>query len=159
MVDASIETDGTEPKSTPALTGAACSDPDAGATSEQVASLGLSRGDTRFALVCGAAILLLLLGHWAQRVIDGRRLVEIDRLPASKYEFRLDINSATWVEWMQLDGVGEVLARRIVADRNEHGPFVGIDDVSRVPGVGPKTLAAIRPQLFCSDCPRADSQP
>lgn len=121
--------------------------------------LGLSRGDVRFALACGGAILLLLIAHWAQRAFFGAQLVEIDRLPAKAYEFRLDINSATWVEWMQLDGVGEVLARRIVADREQHGPFTGIDDVSRVPGVGPKTLDTIRPHLFCSDCPPASAVP
>lgn len=121
--------------------------------------LGLSRGDRRFALACGGAIWLLIVAHWAQRAFFGARLVEIDRLPAKAYEFRLDINSATWVEWMQLDGVGEVLARRIVADREQHGPFSGIDDVSRVPGVGPKTLDTIRPHLFCSDCPPASAVP
>lgn len=114
-------------------------------------SLSLSRGDVRFALVCGAAILLLLGAHWVQRAWIGARLVEIDRLPSKAYELRLEINSATWVEWMQLDGIGEVLARRIVANREEFGPFSGVDDLNRVPGIGQKTLDDIRPHLICSD--------
>lgn len=120
-------------------------------------SLGLARSDVRFAFVCGTAILLLLVAHWLQSTFFGARLVEIDRLPERAYQFRLDINSATWVEWMQLDGIGEALARRIVSDREQHGPFASIDDVSRVPGIGPKTLANIRPHLDCSDCPPPDS--
>jgi competence protein ComEA len=119
-------------------------------------SLGLSRGDVRFALICGAAILLLLLAHWVQRAWYGARLVEIDRLPSKAYELQLEINSATWVEWMQLEGIGEVLARRIVANREELGQFSGIDDLNRVPGIGQKTLEDIRPHLICSGCAMPD---
>lgn len=115
--------------------------------------LGLTRGDVRFAAACGSLILLLLCAHWAQHRFGGRPLVEIDHLPAKAYEFRLDINSATWVEWMQLEGIGEMLARRIVADREQNGRFAGIDDLRRVPGIGPKTLERIEPHLVCSDCP------
>jgi len=119
-------------------------------------SLGLSRGDVRFALICGAAILLLLAAHWVQRAWYGTRLVEIDRLPSKAYELQLEINSATWVEWMQLEGIGEVLARRIVANREELGPFSGIDDLNRVPGIGQKTLDEIRPHLICSEDAHSD---
>lgn len=115
-------------------------------------ALGLSRGDVRFVLACGTAILLLLGAHWLQRGWSGAQLVEIDRLPVKAYEFRLDINSATWVEWMQLDGIGEVLARRIVDHRKQFGPFARIDDLTRVPGVGPQTLEQLRPHLTCTDC-------
>jgi competence protein ComEA len=113
----------------------------------------------RFALICGAAILLLLGTHWVQRAWYGARLVEIDRLPANVYELRLEINSATWVEWMQLEGIGEVLARRIVANRDEFGPFAAVDDLQRVPGVGAKTLDEIRPHLICTDCSRPGEPP
>lgn len=131
-----------------------------GAAADSVTTaLGLTRGDIRFALVCGTAILLLLIAHWVQSAFFGARLVEIDRLPERAYEFRLDINSATWVEWMQLDGIGEALARRIVADREQSGPFASIDDVGRVPGIGSKTLANIRPHLDCPDCPPSESKP
>lgn len=122
-------------------------------------TLGLSRGDVRFALLCGATILLLLAVQWMQRAWSGARLVEIDRLPSKAYEFRLDVNSATWVEWMQLDGIGEVLARRIVANRDEFGPFRSVDDVTRVPGIGLQTLQQIRPHLTCTDCPQPGDAP
>jgi len=121
--------------------------------------LGLSRGDALFTLVIGGLILALTLLHWFRLTLHGAPPVEIDRLPASTYEFQVEINHATWVEWMQLEGIGEITARRIVANREERGPFADVDDLDRVPGIGPKTLAAIRPFLRCRDCdpPTGDS--
>jgi competence protein ComEA len=122
--------------------------------------LGLTRSDTFFALVVGSIVLALTLAHWFRLTLRGAPPVEIDRLPASVYEFQVDINHATWVEWMQLEGIGEITARRIVADREQRGPFAGVADLDRVPGIGPKTLAAIRPFLRCTDCdPPAGKQP
>lgn len=114
--------------------------------------LGLSRGDATCALLVGALILVLTVAHWVRLTRRGEPAVEIDRLPARAYEFQIDINRATWVEWMQLPDIGEMLARRIVEDVRDRGPFAGIDDVTRVRGVGPKTLEQIRPFLYCSDC-------
>ncbi|MEO1980879.1 MAG: helix-hairpin-helix domain-containing protein, partial [Fuerstiella sp.] len=46
--------------------------------------------------------------------------------------YRVDVNTGTWVEWMQLEGIGQTMAHRIVADREENGPFPTIDDLTRV---------------------------
>jgi competence protein ComEA len=73
--------------------------------------------------------------------------VEVDRLESESLDYRIDVNTATWVEWAQLDGIGEALAERIVADREANGPFKSVDDLRRVKGIGPKTLARIRPYL------------
>jgi competence protein ComEA len=59
----------------------------------------------------------------------------------------VDINRATWVEWAQFDGIGETLAKRIVADRQTRGLFESIDEVQRVKGIGPKKFAQMRPYL------------
>ena len=90
--------------------------------------------------------------QWALWRVRGSDLVEIQRLPERQYDFKIDINHATWVEWMQLPGVGEVMARRIVADRAKRGPFLDVEGLSRVSGVGTVTLDTIRPWLVCSDC-------
>ena len=81
----------------------------------------------------------------------GLHPVEIDRLPARKYEYKIDINNATWVEWVQLNGIGEVLARRIIDEQATNGPFESIDDLRRVKGIGPKTLEKIRGFLVIHD--------
>ncbi len=63
------------------------------------------------------------------------------------YVFQVDVNAATWIEWAQLDGIGEKLAKRIVADRADHGPFQSVEDLRRVKGIGAKTLDKMRPHL------------
>lgn len=138
---------------TPAV-GAPVASPDA-AAEPVVSALGLTAGDRRFLWGVGIAIVLLGAVHWARLSGWGQREIEIARLPQRRFEFRVDVNRATWVEWMQLEGIGELTARRIVADREERGPFHSIDDVDRVPGIGPKTLAAIRPWLTCDSDPHS----
>jgi competence protein ComEA len=71
--------------------------------------------------------------------------------PEGRYQFQVAVNSATWVEWDQLDGIGPVLAKRIVADREEHGPFQSPEDLLRVKGIGSKTLEKMRPFLIVDD--------
>lgn len=98
-----------------------------------------------------AGLVALMLGlmsiHWI-RVSDwGRKTVEIDRLTPAAYEYQIDINRATWVEWAQFDGIGEALARRIVEDRDRNGPFRSVEDVLRVRGIGPAKFAAMRKSL------------
>jgi competence protein ComEA len=61
--------------------------------------------------------------------------------------FVVDVNSAKWPELAQIPGIGETLARRIVETRERNGPFHGVDDLDRVPGVGPKTLERMKPYL------------
>jgi competence protein ComEA len=101
-------------------------------------------------VVIGALLTLatgLMFVHWVRISDWGRAPVEIDRLPPGAYHYRIDINRATWVEWAQLDGIGETLARRIVADREERGPFSGVDDLLRVRGIGRVKLEAMRAHL------------
>lgn len=109
--------------------------------------LWLRRGDQLFVGVLIAIAFILIGWHWLKLRQGVGELVEIDRLPASKYEYRIDINTATWVEWAQFDGIGETLARRIVEDRETNGRFGSIDDVLRVKGIGPKKLEEMRPFL------------
>jgi competence protein ComEA len=56
----------------------------------------------------------------------------------------LNVNRASAEELTQLPGIGPVLAERIVAFREAHGPFRTVDDLLAVPGIGPKTLAGFR---------------
>ena len=49
---------------------------------------------------------------------------------------KLDINSATAEDFSQLEGIGEVIADRIVQYRQKHGPFDSIYDLLKVEGIG-----------------------
>lgn len=56
----------------------------------------------------------------------------------------VNLNRASAEELARLPGVSGSLARRIVADRERSGPFASPGAVRRVPGLGPRTLAAIQ---------------
>jgi competence protein ComEA len=43
--------------------------------------------------------------------------------------------------------VGPATARKIIDWRTQHGGFRTIDDLSQVPGIGPKRLAALRQRV------------
>jgi competence protein ComEA len=109
--------------------------------------LWLRRSDQVFMGTLLSVGLILVAIHWGRLSDWGRQTVEVDRLPAGKYQYSVDVNRATWVEWAQFEGIGETLAKRIVADREARGPFADIDDVQRVKGIGPRKLADMRPYL------------
>jgi len=67
----------------------------------------------------------------------------------------IDMNQATVREWAVLPGIGDVLARRIVADRERQGRFETVDQITRVTGFGPKKLAQTRRYLTCDPAPVA----
>ena len=109
--------------------------------------LWLRRSDQIFVWLMVVLLLILLGIHWLRLSKWGRTPVELSSQKPREYFYTLDINTASWVEWAQLDGIGEKLARRIIADREERGPFRNPADVGRVRGIGPKTLEKIRPFL------------
>jgi competence protein ComEA len=72
--------------------------------------------------------------------------------PAAEFSgARLDLNRATRAELALLNGLGPSRAQSIEDYRRQHGPFRDIDDLRKVPGIGPKTLEKIRSSLFVDD--------
>jgi competence protein ComEA len=64
--------------------------------------------------------------------------------PPSSVKARLDVNQATVEELNELPGIGPALAQRIIDHRRSHGPFVAIDDLLLVKGIGTKKLHRLR---------------
>lgn len=56
----------------------------------------------------------------------------------------LSLNTATATQLESLPGVGPVLAERIVAFREQNGPFGVVEDLLEVSGIGEAKLAALR---------------
>jgi len=109
-------------------------------------TLLLRVSDSRFLVVLSIFIVVLLSIQIARSSGWGLQPVEIQH-SGDDIEYRIDINRSRWVEWAQLPHIGETTARRIVADRETNGPFTSVDDVGRVPGIGSRTLANLRPWL------------
>lgn len=57
----------------------------------------------------------------------------------------IDINTATVDELESLPGVGPTIAQAIVQTRTDRGPFLSIDELLDVPGIGEMKLAQLRP--------------
>lgn len=60
---------------------------------------------------------------------------------------QIDLNNATTEQLDTLDGVGPATAKKILEYRAQHGPFRSVNDLARIPGIGPKKLAAMKPRL------------
>lgn len=66
-------------------------------------------------------------------------------------EKKVNLNTASVQELIELPGIGEVLAARIVAYREEHGPFQSLDALKQVSGIGDKLVEKIRDLVGLED--------
>ena len=57
---------------------------------------------------------------------------------------KVDLNSASEAQLDTLPGVGPATAQKIVADRTANGPFRRVDDLMRVPGIGPAKFESLK---------------
>jgi len=64
----------------------------------------------------------------------------------------ININFATQSELQRLPRIGPKLSERIIEERAKK-PFQSVDDLRRVKGIGPKTLANLRPYITAGDDP------
>ena len=65
----------------------------------------------------------------------------------------LDLDVATAIDLEALPGVGPSLARRIVAERDAHGPFGSLQGLERVRGIGPALVERLKPLVLFSGVP------
>ncbi|MCA9060338.1 MAG: helix-hairpin-helix domain-containing protein [Planctomycetaceae bacterium] len=119
----------------------------------------LSASDQQFARWFLIIFLSIFAIEWVWLKLQHPVPLEVERSPEFHELFSVDINTATWVDWIQLEGIGQTLAHRIVADRKINGPFQSVDELQRVSGIGPKTLERLRPWLRCSFPPNPESEP
>ena len=59
----------------------------------------------------------------------------------------IDLNTASREQLMTLPGIGPVMAERILADRDERGPFQTVDDLTRILGIKSKMLEKLLPYV------------
>jgi len=82
--------------------------------------------------------------------ITGVRILLPTFLDAEE-EDKINLNTASAEDLTSLPGIGEILAARIVAYREEHGPFQTLDDIMQVSGIGNKVVEEIRDLAILSD--------
>src|SRR5439155_15304212 len=87
-------------------------------------------------------------GWWIWQGKLHGRLIDIDRAEPIAIDFKIDVNQADWPELALMPNIGEQIAKRIVADRADRGPFHDLTELRRVRGIGPKTLESMKPYLL-----------
>lgn len=91
------------------------------------------------AIVCAALIAFSGLGF------AGAVRSERGQAGPTQIEPRLiDLNSASLGELELLPRIGPALAQRIADDRAANGPYEDLEDLARVSGIGPKTVARLQ---------------
>ena len=60
---------------------------------------------------------------------------------------KININTATAKDLTQLKGIGMKTAEKIIAHREQNGPFKNIEAIQEVPGIGKKTFEEIQSQI------------
>ena len=104
--------------------------------------------EQRSVAILAAGALALLAAVWWRHGGHRGEVIDIDRAPPLMAKFQVDVNKADWPELIQLPGIGPTLAQRLVDDREQKGAFRDFEDLSRVSGLGPRTLERIRPYLL-----------
>jgi competence protein ComEA len=92
------------------------------------------------------ALLLTLAALMATAVASGVAAAPPKADPAAP-EVNVDLNTASVAELEAVRGIGPALAKRIVAFRDEHGPFERVEDLLKVRGIGEKSLEKLRPYV------------
>jgi len=67
--------------------------------------------------------------------------------PVASIQKIININSASAAELELLPRIGPVMAQRIIDDRTANGPFENDRDLTRVRGIGPKTILKLSPLI------------
>lgn len=89
-------------------------------------------------------ILVLAALTWS----TGFDWVAIDGARRQIAEYQIDINSASWQEFVVVGGIGETQAKSIVEYREQHGPFQSHESLLDVPGIGKSRLLALKRYLL-----------
>lgn len=79
-----------------------------------------------------------------ETVIAASSEEEIMLEPSQEVANKIDINNASIEQLAGLPGIGELLARDIVAHRETYGAFSRIDDLSKIGGIGQSTIDELR---------------
>lgn len=75
-------------------------------------------------------------------------LVDRDELIRQRSMYQVDLNRADWPELVLLPGVGEKLAKAIVAQREQQGGFRSNAEIMQIRGIAEGKFAVLEPYLL-----------
>jgi competence protein ComEA len=81
-------------------------------------------------------------------VVKGQQAASSGGAPAAN---AVNINTASATQLDAMPGIGPSKAAAILADRDAKGPFSSCDELSRVTGVGSKTVSQLRMMCKTAD--------
>ncbi len=76
---------------------------------------------------------------------------EVDDVCGNNPIFKININSASSAELMEITGVGETISEKIVDYRDENGTFYALEELKKVNGIGPSTFSKMRNEIILKD--------
>jgi competence ComEA-like helix-hairpin-helix protein len=79
--------------------------------------------------------------------------VQPGAVPRRPVPFPFDLNSARVEDFMELPGIGEKLAQRLVEYRRSHSGFRSVEDLRKVRGIGVKRMKRLRPLVRTAEAP------
>ena len=68
-----------------------------------------------------------------------------ETLEPAQYQFRIDLDMATFGELQTLPGIGPKLSESIMQYRDQHAPIRNFDDLLNVKGIGAKRHSDMKP--------------
>ena len=96
---------------------------------------------------CAFIITILLLQPTSHKTTNISELKQGATTHINK-DGQLNLNAATKDELMLLEGIGEVLAQKIIDHRVANGKFENISDLLKISGIGPSTLEQIANYIY-----------
>lgn len=119
----------------------------------------LSGRELRVLVVAAAVVIMFLIGLRALRqAYHAEEVVVTNSSETLGLPPRIDINEAEAYELELLPGIGPKTAGAIIEDRKSDGPYRHLEDLTRVSGIGEKTVESLRPHIMCRPPDTTDVQ-
>ena len=87
----------------------------------------------------GVAIAMLIAGIFGSRFLGGTS----NTTAPAEGSLRVNLNTATLTELESIPGIGDMLAKQIVA----HRPYTSVDQLVAIRGIGQSSVEGLRPYV------------